>query len=125
MADIAITLPRRLWDKIVAGKKTIELRKRIPKDFDIAEDWCYVIEKGKKRVLGRMSLKFSRIRNDGFNRAFLQARAYVPCKWMEEYYEGHEYMCLWHIINYKEYTADIGIGFLGLRSAPQSFVYVW
>ena len=125
MADIAITLPRKLWDKIVAGEKTIELRKSMPKDFDIAEDWCYVIEKGTGRVLGRMSLKFCHARNDDFIRTLVQKDAGVPCEWIEKYYKGHAFMCLWHITCHLEFKYDIGIGFLGLHSAPQSFVYVW
>lgn len=125
MADIAITLPLKLWDKIVAGKKTIELRKRIPKDFDIAEDWCYVVEKGKKRVLGRMTLTFCRMKNDEYNRALVQAGAGVPGTWIEKYYKGHRMMCLWCIKGCKEYSDNIGIGFLGIASAPQSYVYVW
>lgn len=124
MADIAITLPRNLWDKIVAGEKTIELRKRIPKDFDIAEDWCYVVEKGTRRVLGRMTLSFSRVENDGLNRELVKVCACVPCEWVEKYYKGHAYMCLWYITCRFEFKYDIGIGFLGLHSAPQSFAYV-
>lgn len=125
MADIAITLPRKLWDKIVAGEKTIELRKRIPKDFDITEDWCYVIEKGAGRVLGRLALSFSRVENDGLNRELAQACAGVPCEWIEKYYKGHRMMCLWYIKDFIEFKFDVLFGFLGLHSAPQSFAYVW
>lgn len=125
MKDIAITLPRKIWDKIVAGEKTIELRKRIPGDFDVAESRCYVIEKGKKAVIGRLSLEFCRMRNDGFNRALLQSRACVPCTWIEKYYEGHEYMCVWHIRSCKMYKYYIEIEALGLNASPQSYTYVW
>lgn len=55
--DIAITLPKHLWQLILAGKKTIELRKNFPTYFLTRTHKVFVCEKGSNKVLGYFYIK--------------------------------------------------------------------
>lgn len=56
--NIAITLPKDLWSKIVSGEKKVEMRKwDLPKHFDIKSDSIYVVLKGTRRVVGRFKVE--------------------------------------------------------------------
>lgn len=56
--DIAITLPKDLWLKIVSGEKKVEMRKwDLPKHFDLKLDSIYVVIKGTRKVVGRFKVE--------------------------------------------------------------------
>lgn len=56
--DIAITLPKDLWSKIVSGEKKVEMRKwDLPKHFDLKKDSIYVVLKGTRKVVGRFKVE--------------------------------------------------------------------
>lgn len=56
--DIAITLPKDLWLKIVSGDKKVEMRTwDLPKHFDMKLDSIYVVIKGTRKVVGRFKVE--------------------------------------------------------------------
>lgn len=56
--DIAITLPKDLWSKIVSGEKKAEMRKwDLPKHFNLKKDSIYVVLKGTRKVVGRFKVE--------------------------------------------------------------------
>ena len=125
MENIAITLPQKLWDKVVAGEKVVELRKRFPRRFDSELSRCYVVGKGTSMVLGALSLSFEQVENTDENRRLVQKGAGVPLAWIERYYAGHLYMHLWYIIHFGDFRDwDVDISVLGLARVPESFVYL-
>lgn len=48
--NILITLPKKLLEDIITGKKKYEMRKCIPKNMKIGEDGFFVVEKGTNDV---------------------------------------------------------------------------
>lgn len=123
--DIAITLPKKLWEKIVSGEKVCELRKECPRRFTMGSNVVYVILKGTKDVVGYFTiLSMSPVRiNDA-----------VRCKnlicadagWIAKYLDyGNQKGYLWIV-------GDVNVFFphsknivdLHLKSNPQSFCYI-
>lgn len=49
--NIVITLPNRYIQAIIDGKKTIEMRKSIPKYCRAGEDGFFVVEKGTDNII--------------------------------------------------------------------------
>lgn len=48
--NIMITLPKKLIEDIISGKKKFEMRKCLPKHMKIGEDGFFVVEKGTNEV---------------------------------------------------------------------------
>lgn len=48
--NILVTLPTKLIEDIVSGKKQFEMRKTLPKHMEIGEDGFFVVEKGTDNV---------------------------------------------------------------------------
>lgn len=48
--NILVTLPTKLIEEIVSGKKQFEMRKRVPKHMKIGEDGFFAVEKGTDNI---------------------------------------------------------------------------
>lgn len=57
--NIIITLPAHYINDIIEGRKTIEVRKTFPRDFDVNNDVVFITSKGTKHV--PLVLKLSHI----------------------------------------------------------------
>lgn len=123
--DIAITLPKKLWEKIVSGEKVYELRKECPRRFTMGSNVVYVILKGTKDVVGYFTvLSMSPVRiNDAVRCNNLIC---ADAGWIAKYLDyGNQKGYLWKV-------GDVNVFFphsknivdLHLKSNPQSFCYI-
>lgn len=125
--DIAITLPRSLWDKIVSGEKTIELRKNTPQEFNEKTDRVYVCLKATERVVGFFTvLSFHPIAaNFVTSCKDIVKKIAVPEQWIDDYLKNSSWAVLWYI---EEVVVFKGIGnhrsFYSIDKNPQSWVYL-
>lgn len=125
--DIAITLPKSLWDKIVSGKKTIELRKNFPKSFDVDVDKVYVILKGTPWIVGFFYVRSFEWFYARSVRDFEQilAQISVPRQWIVNYVGYSSAVYLWHIRYVHAFTNALDRDVVwNMYSNPQSFVYI-
>lgn len=125
--DIAITLPRSLWDKIVSGEKTIELRKNFPKMFHVNSDKIYVILKGTKQVAGYFqvsSFEYFYAESISDFKPIL-AKISVPRQWIVNYVGYSSVVYLWHIRYVHPFVKHIERRSIwNMKSNPQSYVYI-
>lgn len=124
--DIMITLPKDLWDKIVRGEKTLELRKNAPTRFNGNIDRVYVCVKGTHKCYGYFHVPWFQYCKDNINFILSkESRIQVPAKWIREYLKGTIIAYLWHIKDVVSFDLPIDItdGF-GVSRAPQSYCYV-
>lgn len=126
MSDIVITLPAKLWQKIVSGEKGVEVRKCLPKHIVPENSRVFVIEKGTTRVVGWF-------RYMGFAKSWypdIMWEKYgdsigVTRDWFMKYVEGKLPFYLWKIGEVHCYKYDyIDLRLLGVRKNPQCFAYV-
>lgn len=121
-----ITLPKSLWNKIVRGEKSLELRKNSPKKFDIWNDRVYVCVKGTHKCYGYFRVNwFQDCRVDLNFILSKESKIQVPAEWIKKYLKGSDIAYLWHIGNVIpfELPIDISAGY-NIARAPQSFCYV-
>lgn len=125
--DIAITLTKSLWKKIVSGEKTIELRKTRPYHFDIDFDRVYVVLKGSSDIVGYFYI-------NGFiattpsilmtSQNWLRKIA-VSQDWLSNYIEGVSLVLLWFIGKVVQYKEPLSRPFtMKLSNNPQSYIYL-
>ena len=125
--DIAITLPRTLWNKIVTGEKTIELRKNFPQKFQLEIDRVYVCVKGTALVAGYFSVSHFEACHHAFicTHDDILKKIAVPVDWIDMYFGKKNWAYLWHI---KHVVRFSGLGchrsLYLLDKNPQSFVYL-
>ena len=123
--DIAITLPKELWKRIVSGEKGFEIRKECPKRFTLGSNVVYIILKGTKDVVGYFTvLSMSPVRiNDAVRCNNLIC---TDAGWIAKYLDyGNQTGYLWKV-------GDVNVFFphsknivdLHLKSNPQSFCYI-
>lgn len=125
--DIAITLPRSLWDKIVSGEKTIELRKNFPKMFRVNSDKIYVILKGTKKIAGYFQVSsfeyFYAESVSDFDP--ILSKISVPRQWIIGYVGYSSAVYLWHIRYVHPFVRLIERRSVwNIKTNPQSYVYV-
>jgi len=123
--DIAITLPKHLWDKIVSGEKKFECRKRVPFNFMRAYDKVYVILKGTKDVAGYFSIEeFRYMFVEDVDQKLLDTLC-IDRKWFDEYAKHYDELHFWKIRkNVHEFPVPKDREtFLNLAANPQSYVY--
>ena len=120
---IAITLPRKLIDKIINGEKQIELRKSYPALEGLFMT-VYVVEKGTKRV----PIKFQVMAMVRRPPMWIWERCadYIGISFDEfaKYAKDSKELCAWLICEVKELSPTFDIDCLGIKKAPQSFVYI-
>ena len=125
--DIAITLPLDLWKKIVAGEKTIELRKNFPKEFDVKTDRVYVILKGTTRIAGYfMVSSFEAFYAESINDLYpILTKIAVPKQWVIRYIGYASMVYFWHIRSVVVYPKHVDRKYYWkMQTNPQSFVYI-
>lgn len=125
--DIAITLPKTLWEKIVSGEKQIELRKNFPKDFNVNVDKVYVCLKGTEFIAGFFKvLSFAPMLAECVCAYHdIPPKIAVPIKWIDNYVKNSSWVYLWYI-DYVVPFAGNGCyrSLYNLKKNPQSFVYL-
>lgn len=125
--DIAITLPKSLWDKIVSGEKSIELRKTRPYHFDIDFDRVYVVIKGSNDIVGYFNITDFM----GTSPSCLMTchnwlrKIAVAQDWISNYIEGATSVHLWFIGKVFQFQKPLYRPFtLKLSNNPQGFIYL-
>lgn len=125
--DIAITLPKSLWDKIVSGEKSIELRKNQPYHFDIDFDRVYVVLKGSSDIVGYFNIAEFVATSPSClmtSQNWLRKIA-VSQDWISHYIEGASLVHLWFIGKVFQYKEPLSRPFtMKLSNNPQSYIYL-
>lgn len=125
--DIAITLPKSLWDKIVSGEKSIELRKSKPIDYLLDFDRVYVVIKGSTDIVGYFYITdFVAISPSCLMTSpnWLRKIA-VSLDWIFPYIEGATLVYLWLIGKVVQYKEPLARSFtMKLSNNPQSYIYL-
>lgn len=123
--DIAITLPKNLWEKVVSGEKAYELRRDFPRKLRIGADKVYVILKGTTKVVGYFKvMKAFQVR---IHDAVMHSRLIgVEPEWIARYLDyGNKSGYLWLIGDVTVFSPhEKSIVNLHLKSNPQSFCYI-
>lgn len=125
--DIAITLPCTLWDKIISGEKTVELRKNFPKDFDVHTDKVFVLLKGTPQIVGFFFVS-------SFEWVYAKSllgyesilpKISVPKQWIINYIGDSYAVYLWHIREVYTFPRPLDRSIVwNMYTNPQSFVYI-
>jgi len=123
--DIAITLPKELWKKVVSGEKTYELRRKFPSNFTIGADKVYVILKGTKNVIGYFKV-IANLKVQIHDAVMRSRQIGVEPEWIARYLDyGNKLGHLWKIGNVTVFSPhSMNIVDLHLKSNPQSFSYI-
>ena len=123
--NIIITLPHYLWAHICIGTKKIELRKKIPLNFQTNESKCFVVLKGTHRIIGWFTIsQFTKMPTPKPCTPDFAKALCVPRNWVDEYLKKSDYCYCWHIKDVYAYKqrVDIKENF-EIHSNPQSYVY--
>lgn len=123
--NIIITLPMKLWERIMTGEKTIELRKDTPRNFNCATDKCYVILKGTDILAGWIYLDSIKTypKTEPIT-ADIETRVTVSRSWIDNYLAKADSYSLWYIRNHeKSYDLESARQLFCIRSNPQSYIY--
>ena len=124
--DIMITLPKFLWGKIIRGEKSLELRKNMPRLFNVKIDRVFVCVKGTHKCYGYFRVSWFQYCRDDLNFIIAkQSRIQVPPEWIKKYLKGTINAYLWHIKEVYPYSTPLDItDIFKVKRAPQSFCYV-
>lgn len=123
--NIVITLPHELIQAILDGKKTVEVRSRIPKDFHKECDVVYVVEKGTKNCPLYFSIwGFEEFYDYGHAFVAAKVKAYVNERYLDNYLHNCYNPVLWHIgrVCPVIYTS-VEYRMLRINRNPQCFCY--
>lgn len=123
--DIAITLPKELWEKVVSGEKAYELRRDFPRKLRIGTDRVYVILKGTAKVVGYF--KVTAAHKVQIHDAVMRSRQIgVEPEWIARYLNyGNKSGHLWNIGDVTVFSPhELSLVDLHLKSNPQSFCYI-
>lgn len=120
--NIMITLPKKLIEDIISGKKRFEMRKCLPKHMTIGEDGFFVVEKGtnKVRCWCRVDL-VNKNYIDHYCLDWLAARLCVSEDFVERYADGKQ-IYLWKIGKVIQFECLIRDSLMVDRN-PQQFAY--
>lgn len=119
---IAITLPRKLIDKIVSGEKTFELRKTLPRE--IFPMTVFVVEKGTRKVPYTLYIDTWHFWPIKFIWHYYSSRIGITEKELYKYANGEQSLFCWHISKFWRNSRTFSIDDLDIKKAPQSFVYI-
>ncbi len=125
MIHVIITLPKHLWEEIVAGRKLFELRKSIPLIHPFGGR-VYVVIKGTSIVHGYFTVS-GIVGSDDTDYLWEYCGAYLGISndWYQRYASTMRH-CLyaWEIDSVYEYRTPLNIKkIFGIAHNPQSFVY--
>lgn len=123
--NIIITLPRHLIDEICAGRKTIEVRKSFPKKIIIGKDGVFIIEKGTKNVICFCMISWilpAKKSIHTFNVFKKEIR--IDKTWWLKYVGLAKKIYFWSFSDVYKFDQQVNFETaLGIKRAPQSFVY--
>lgn len=123
--NVVITLPHELIQAILDGRKTVEVRSRIPKLFHKEWSVVYVVEKGTRTCPLYFSIRGFEEFYD-YDHAFMAAKdkACVPERWLSDYLHNCYNPVLWYIGRVCP-IADVSFNYkmLGIYRNPQCFCY--
>lgn len=123
--NIVITLPIELIAEILEGRKRFEIRKTIPRHFNVDKDVVYVVEKGTKNVPIYFSVRcFYTYTWRHCKKDYIAKQASVPVGWINQYANDDEKIRAWVIGCAVQIKPCQSRWYqLGIKSNPQSFVY--
>jgi len=123
--NIVITLPRILIDRIISGKKSVEVRSKVPTNFNLKTDVVYVAEKGTSKVPLMFSIKeFISFEDKTEAINYIINDAAVSMQFLKNYAKDKKTMCIWVLgrvclLSESRHMAT----WLGIKKNPQSFIY--
>ncbi len=124
--DIAITLPKNLWDKICSGEKQFECRKYIPRNFMRDYDKVWVIIKGTNKVAGFFKIDnfLTCVEVSEVAEKYLD-KICIDKSWLEQYTRHEDVLQLWQIgsVLYELAIPQNREEFLDLLRNPQKYAY--
>lgn len=123
--NVVITLPVELIAEILEGRKTFEIRSKVPQKFNPDEDVVYVVEKTTKRIPLYFTIRtfYTYWQNESVN-AWLAQHASVPVGWVKSYRTGKLRISVWDIACVCKLCDETALwGKLEMNTAPQSFIY--
>ena len=124
--EIAITLPKHLWNKICSGEKKFECRKRIPRDFMCCCNKVWVVQKGTASVVGWFTVDefLTFIDVEEIRDSYLD-KICVDREWFDAYAKNEDTLCLWRIGHnvHKLSEPRDRDRFLDIHNNPQFFAY--
>ena len=123
--NIVITLPRILINKIISGEKSVEVRSKVPTNFNLKTDVVYVAEKGTSNIPLMFSIKeFISFKDKTEAINYINKDAAVSIQFLENYTKDKNTICIWVLgrvclLPKSRHMAT----WLGIKKNPQSFIY--
>lgn len=123
--NVVITLPVELIAEILEGRKTIEIRSKVPQKFNPDEDVVFVVEKTTHRIPLYFTIRafYSFWQNESLD-ARLARHASVPVSWIKWYRTGKLRIAVWDIACVCKLCDETALWEkLDMNTAPQSYIY--
>ena len=120
---IAITLPRKLIDKIISGEKKIELRKNYPASEGFIMT-VFVVEKGTKNVPITIMVQYMGRRSPMWIWRNHADELGITFGEFLRYAKDSKLLYPWYIYKVSRNSRTFSIDDLDIKKAPQSYVYI-
>lgn len=123
--NVVVTLPKKLINAIIDGRKSFEMRSWCPRKLRVKEDGFFCVEKGTKNVhcWCRVDRFLVPIDYEGFWKAHGE-RLCVSKEWYDKYVQGRKYVRIWCIGKVIKFEKTLSLDKdLFVDRAPQSYVY--
>lgn len=123
--NIVITLPHTSWVNIASGKKCVEIRKIIPRNFVKRHDRCYVVIKDTDILAGYFTIDgFTKFESKFYPTKVLANAAAIPISWLKQYIANTTHFYGWFIGRVVEYKSwQIATDVLHIKHNPQAYTY--
>lgn len=120
MKSVLLSLKPEWWEKIRSREKTLEIRKSRPMDVQLPVRVIVYVSKPVGKIVGEfLAAHFLRRSSVGG----LAARSMVPLQELIAYADGGE-VYAWTIDDVVVYDTPMELEELGVKRAPQSWMYV-
>ena len=120
MKSVLLSLKPEWWEMIRNNEKTLEIRKSRPMDVELPVRVIVYVTKPVGKIVGEfLSAHFLRRSSVGG----LAARSRVPLQDLIAYADGGDVFA-WTIDDVVEYETPLSLSELGVKRAPQSWMYV-
>ncbi len=121
---VLITLPKHLIDAFIDGRKTIEIRKNLPKLLIPGFDGFFAVEKGTQNVRCYCHVD-AILPTVSYNGLYQRLRKYifVDYEYFSKYAPDGTPLYLWYT-DYVIALKKVTIADLGVKKNPQQYVYV-
>ncbi len=125
--NIIITLPINLVADIAEGRKQVEIRKSIPKDFNTDNDIVWVKTKGYDKIA--ICFEISHFEEETDLKAVWQkyhAQLGINQLWWENYVRSTPKLAIWHIKQVHIFQPNLSFSeIFPDKTAPQSYIYTY